>query len=87
MDSPNDAVVRRAALPELMFAADIGVAVDLPVDVVEAQAPTGCFGPVLYVNGRVAVLRQDFLETMTLRASRRDRGQKEVLPRNTRGGS
>jgi hypothetical protein len=68
-----------------MFAADLAVAVDLALDVVEAQAPTGCFGPVLYVDGRVAVLRQDFLETMTLRAARRERREKEVLP-NSHGG-
>ena len=81
MPNPDhDAVMRRAALPEVMFAPDIALAVQIPIPVVEAQAPGGSFGPCFYVQGRVAVLREDFLETMTLRASREERAQKEVLP-------
>jgi hypothetical protein len=78
--TPHDEAVRRAALPEVMFSPDIALAVQLQLEVVEAQAPCGHFGPCFYVDGRVAVLRDDFLETMTLRASRVDRAQKEVLP-------
>jgi hypothetical protein len=78
--NPHIETVRRAALPEVMFCPDIAVAVQLPVERIEDQAPSGYFGPCFYVDGRLAVLRDDFLETMTLRASRSDRAQKEVLP-------
>ena len=78
--NPHEQAVRRAALPELLFAPDLALATNLPEEEADRGARAGRFGPQLYIKGKVAVLRKDFLETMTLRASRRDESQKEVLP-------
>jgi hypothetical protein len=78
--NPHDQAVRRAALPELLFAPDLALATDLPEDEADRAARGGRFGPQLYIKGKVAVLRKDFIATMTLRASRRDASDKEVLP-------
>ncbi len=75
-----DEAVRRAALPELLFAPDLALTTGLPEDEAIRAARAGRFGPQLYIKGRVAVLRKDFLETMALRASRRTANDKEVLP-------
>jgi len=83
--NPNELAVRRAALPELLFAPDLAVVTDLPEDEADRAARAGRFGPQLYIKGKVAVLKKDFLQTMTLRASRRDPAQKEVLPRASEG--
>lgn len=74
-----DEAVRRAALPELLFAPDLAVATDLSEDEADLAARAGKLGRQLYIKGRVAVLRRDFLEAMTQRASRRETSQKEVL--------
>lgn len=78
-NSSHQETVARAALPEVMFAPDIALAMRLSVEAVEAQAPDGCFGPCFYVEGRVAVLRRDFLPAMAARAARRNHEGKEVL--------
>jgi len=75
-----DSGVRRAALPEVMFASDIALALGLAQTLADQAARQGLFGPEFYVGGRVAVLREDFLEFLTLRASRRDLESKELLP-------
>ncbi len=72
--------IRRAALPEVMFASDLALALDLTFDVAQKRARLGHFGPHFFVDGRVAVLRQDFLEFLTLRAAGVDAGDKEVMP-------
>lgn len=78
--TPGDAVVRRAALPEVLFAPDLAIVLCLSEPDADAGARAGRFGPEIYVGGRVAVLRQDFLEFLSLRASRRTVAEKEVLP-------
>jgi hypothetical protein len=72
--------VRRAALPEILFAPDLAIATGLPEDETDAAARAGRFGPQLFIKGRVAVLRQDFLGYLTLHAKARDAARKEVLP-------
>lgn len=69
--------IRRAALPEVMFAADIALALDVPDWQAEDAARAGLCGPYFTVDGRPAVLRQDFLDTLTLRAAT---DRKEVFP-------
>lgn len=78
-NTPHEDTVRRAALPEVMFAPDIAIAVQLPIEVVEARAPDGSFGPCFYVEGRVAVLRDGFLESLARRASAWGASNKEIL--------
>lgn len=75
----HEEAVRRAALPEVMFAEDLALALRLRVEQATEGAQAGRFGPEIYVDGRVAVLREDFIETLTLRASVRERVGKEVL--------
>lgn len=79
MDTHHDSV-RRAALPEVLFAGDLALALEMPERAADAAARAGRFGPFLFVQGRVAVLRQDFLEFLTLRAAARDASRKELLP-------
>jgi hypothetical protein len=72
--------VRRAALPEILFAPDLAIATGLPEPEADVAARTGRFGPQLFIKGRVAVLRQDFLAYLTQHAKARDAARKEVLP-------
>lgn len=72
--------LRRAALPELMFAPDLALAAQLPEETAEAYAVSGRFGPCLYVQGRVAVLKDHFLEALRARAVGHDLGLKDVAP-------
>ena len=85
----HEEAIRRAALPEVMFSEDIALALCLRVDQAEEGARAGRFGPEIYVDGRVAVLREDFLQTLTQRAAVRGRAGKEVMaarPRPTPPG-
>jgi len=75
-----DEAVRRAALPEVLLGPDLALATNLPPDVAEAAARSGRFGPHFFIRGQVAVLRKDFLQFLTLRASARGPGEKELLP-------
>jgi hypothetical protein len=75
----HDDAVRRAVLPEVLFAGDLSLALDLSLDETEAAARSGRFGPFFFVQGRVAILRDDFLEFLTLRAASSDQARKEVL--------
>lgn len=72
-------VVRRAALPEVMFASDLGLALFLPPETAEAAAASGLFGRHFLVRGQVAVLRDDFLAALRTRASIRGSVMKELL--------
>lgn len=72
-------VLRRHALPEVLFSPDIAIALDLHEHEAEAGARSGRFGAPFYVAGRVAVLRQDLLETLTLLGEAKDANRKEVL--------
>jgi len=78
-DNKSNETVRRAALPEVMFAADLALALGLSELEAEAAARRGMLGPPFFVRGRVALLREDFLELLVLRASRQDRKSKELL--------
>jgi hypothetical protein len=78
--NPNDLAVRRAALPELLFAPDLALVTDLPEEEADRAARAGRFGPQLFIKGKVAVLRKDFLEFLTLRAAARGPSNKELLP-------
>jgi len=74
----HEATIRRAALPEVMFVADIALAMDLPVFQVETAAREGRFGRPFFVRGRVAVLREVFLASLVER-TRGSSEAKEVL--------
>jgi hypothetical protein len=78
--NPHDQAVRRAALPELLFAPDLALATDLAEDEADRAARAGRFGPQLFIKGRVAILRKDFLQFLTLRAAARGPSEKELLP-------
>lgn len=78
-ENNHDVAVRRAALPEVMFASDLALALGLPEPAADAAARHGRFGPQFFVQGRVAVLRQDFLEFLTLRAAAGTPREKEVM--------
>lgn len=60
---------RRAALPEILFAEDLGLALGIPTDDAEAMARTGRLGPAFMVRGRPAVLREHFLEALANRGA------------------
>jgi len=76
---PHADAVLRAALPEVLFAPDLALAMVLPIPVAEAAARRGSFGPPFYVTGRVAVLREHFLEALARRANASEQDLKEVL--------
>jgi hypothetical protein len=79
--------LRRAALPELLFAPDIALAVQLPEETAEAYAAEGRFGPCLFVQGRVAVLKDHFIEALRARAIGNDLALKDVAPQGGEGGA
>jgi len=79
LNKHNNRTVSRAALPEVLFASDMALAMSLPETQTRAAAEAGCFGPLFFVDGRVAVLRRDFLEFLALRASCESMDAKEVL--------
>lgn len=70
--------VRRAALPEVLFSSDIGLALGIPEEAAETGTRQGRFGPHFLVGGRAAVLRRDFLEALARLSARAEDG-KEVL--------
>ena len=69
MSQEHQDQIRRAALPEIMFAEDVGLA--LNIDAVKAYAwlKTGRVGPFVTVEGNPAVRREDFMEMLSLRGS------------------
>lgn len=75
----HDTTVRRAALPQIMFPADISLVLELTEEEATFAAGQGLLGPQIFVKGRPAVLREDFLEFLTLRAASKKRADKEVL--------
>jgi hypothetical protein len=79
MSEKHEVAVRRAALPEVMFAPDMALVLGIPDADADKAARQGRLGPQFFVAGRVAVLRQDFLEFLTLRAASQIPGAKEVL--------
>ncbi len=77
--NPHQETIRRAALPEVMFAQDIGLALGIPPPEAEARASRGELGRQLFVGGRVALLREDFLTYLAQQAASPRRREKEVL--------
>lgn len=75
---PQD-VLRRHALPEVLFAPDIAIVLELPEPIAEEGARAGRFGHEFYVQGRVAVLRQDLLDALAARGEAADAHGKEIL--------
>jgi hypothetical protein len=67
--NPHIDTIRRAALPEVMFAPDAQLALGLPLETAEAEIAADKLGPHFLVQGRLAVLRQDFLVALRSRSS------------------
>ena len=76
MPSPYSSAVERAALPEVMFAESVSLALQMGEAEADRLMRDGRCGPFFYVGGRVAILRRDFLETLTLYAA----NQHELAP-------
>ncbi len=79
MNHENTVQVRRSLLPEVLYADDIAVALDLTRESVDGHLEAGAFGPILRVANRPAVLREDFLEVLGACALARDGSSREVL--------
>ena len=75
---PHDNTVRRAALPEVLLASDIALALRIPPSEAEALAREGRFGPFFTINGAPAVLRETFLGHLGDRAKPKAPGDREV---------
>ena len=71
--------IRRAALPEILFTEDVGMALDIPEHDALTLVRRGRVGPCFFVMGRPAVLREDFLEALT-GISQSPMDDREVLP-------
>jgi len=59
--------VRRAALPQVMFVRDIGLALQLGPDAARRAILRGECGPFIRVGRRLAVLRDSFLASLAKR--------------------
>jgi hypothetical protein len=78
--------VTRAALPEILFAADVAVALELEIDEAEAAIRAGECGPHFEFRNRPAVLRETFLEHFEAQQRRPSGpGVVRILPRDGRG--
>ncbi|MCP3916170.1 MAG: hypothetical protein GY711_11490 [bacterium] len=77
-NNPHEKTVRRAALPEVMHAADVALALGVSPAASETLLQAGRLGPHFEVGGHPAVLRKDFLEALERRAA--STGARDVLP-------
>ena len=77
--TPHADAVRRAALPEVLFTSDLALALDLPPEIAEASAVAGRLGRHFLVRGRIAILRDDFMEALQTRAAIGASAHKELL--------
>ena len=75
-----DIVVRRAAMPEILLAADIALALGIREQEAETATLKGHFGPSFLVRGRCAVLKRTLLDSLALRSASALKSRKEVLP-------
>ena len=66
--APHSATVRRAALPEILFIPDIGLALDISQSAARKAVLRGDCGPSFKVGRRHAVLRDTFLAALSDRA-------------------
>jgi hypothetical protein len=64
-DSTLFPAISRALLPEVLFADDIALALRIPKDQAELGLGCGAFGTTFQVEDELAVLRRDFLATVT----------------------
>ncbi len=69
--SEHEDAVTRAALPEVMFVSDVAVALRVGEDTARRIVLRGECGAYLRLGGRIAVLRETFLDTLQ---------QRQVLP-------
>ena len=67
--SPYDSTVRRAALPEVLHASDIALALGIPETEAERCAARGQFGPSFLIGGHPTVLRDSFLRHLAQEAT------------------
>lgn len=72
--------VRRATLPELLFAPDVAVALGVTEDSADAALREGSLGRYLLVDRRPAILRSEFIQRLAERASVPWPPAKELLP-------
>lgn len=74
----NNITVRRAALPEVLFASDIAIVLGIPESQAYEVTLRGRVGDHILVRGQPAVLRKDFIGALSKRSLGADAG-KEVL--------
>ena len=60
--APNFAA--RAALPEVMFEDDVGIALRMPPHMARDAMRAGLCGPHIVLGTRLAVLRESFLQSL-----------------------
>ena len=66
----QDRVLRRAAIPEFLFARDLAEVLELPLNRALDGLEKGIYGPCFEVEGRLAVHRTDLIEALRARARR-----------------
>ena len=64
MSKPYDNLVRRAALPEVLFTSDVALALESPAEEAETALLSGRLGRHFTVAGRPAILRDEFLRSL-----------------------
>jgi len=79
-NAPYSASVLRAALPEILFAPDLVVALDVPEGELLAAMCAGHLGPCFLVRGRPAILRTDLIDRLGELAAAGPSAAREVLP-------
>src|SRR5262245_42143065 len=74
-------ILRRSALPEVIFPGDAAIVLQVPKPVAEARLASGALGPAFTVHGRPAVLRDAFISALAQRASVLPQSRTDVLQR------
>lgn len=82
-EKPYENTVRRAALPEVLFADDVSAALGVPEQESSRLIADGRLGPSFLVGGRPAVLRETVLAHLSREA--RIPASREILPRRSPG--
>lgn len=72
-------LLARSAPAEVLFTEDLANLLQLDEVEAEEQARVGTFGPTFLVGGRIAVLRDDLLNTLRLRSGAGAVPEREVL--------
>lgn len=72
-------LLARASPPEILFRDDLASFLDVDPEEAERLALVGALGPSFFVRGRVAVLREDLVYVLRLRAGAPDAHGREVL--------